>query len=249
MKKPEGLKLVDENGRRIDGRTLDETRPITMEVGLLSRADGSAKVGFGNTVAVVSVFGPRALYPKHLQEADECIVRTRYNMAPFSTESRKSPGTDRRSIEISKVLKHAIEATVFLEEFPRATIDVYAEIISSDGSTRCTALNAASLALAMAGIPMKDLIASCTGGKIDGKLAIDINGKEDNYGEADVAFAMLPTKREIVLLQMDGELTKDEFLTLLNKLADKCNQIREMQIKTIKEYYRKIGGDANDTNV
>ena len=243
MKKPEGLKLVDENGKRIDGRSLDDTRPITMEVGLLSRADGSAKVGFGNTVAVAAVFGPRALFPRHLQEAEECIIRTRYNMAPFSTESRKSPGTDRRSIEISKVLRHAIEATVFLEEFPRATIDVYMEIISSDGSTRCTALNAASLALAMAGVPMRDLIASCTGGKIDGKLAIDINGKEDNYGEADVAFAMLPTKREIVLLQMDGELTKEEFMTLLTKMADKCNEIRDMQVKTIKEYYKKIGGE------
>lgn len=248
MKKPSNLILVNEKGKRIDGRKLDETRPIKMEVNIISRANGSAKVSFGDTIAIASVFGPRALFPKHLQESDECVIRTRYNMAPFSTETRKSPGMDRRSIEISKVLRHAIEGSVFLKEFPRASIDVYAEIISSDGSTRCTALNAMSLALAIAGVPMKDLICAITGGKIEGKLAIDLCGKEDNYGEADVSFAILPNREEIVLLQMDGLLSKNEFFELISKLVEKCKEIYMLQAKTIREYYKRIGRE-NGNNV
>lgn len=249
MKRPEGLVLVDESGKRIDGRGLEEVRPIKMEVNIITRANGSAKVSFGKTTVIASVFGPRTLYPKHLQESDECTVRARYNMAPFSTETRKSPGTDRRSVEISKVIKHAIEGSVFIEEFPRTALDVYAEVISSDGSTRCTALNAISLALAMAGVPMKDLICAITGGKIDGKLAIDLCGKEDNYGEADVSFAILPNRKEIVLLQMDGLLSKKEFFTLISKLVEKCNELYKLQAKTIREYYKKIGGEESGDNI
>ncbi|MEM5794610.1 MAG: exosome complex exonuclease Rrp41 [Candidatus Aenigmatarchaeota archaeon] len=236
MEKKELLK----NGRRIDGRLPEELRPIEMKVGVVSRADGSALVRFGDTVAIASVYGPRALFPKHLQEQETCVVRCRYNMAPFSVDERKSPGPDRRSIELTKVIRLALEPVIFLEDFPRATIDVFVEIIQADGSTRVTAINAASLALASAGVPMKDLIAACSVGKIDGTLILDLNGEEDKNSEADLAFAMMPSKNKVTLLQMDGNLTREEIEKLLELARNACKKIYEMQRNVLKEKYRRV---------
>jgi len=226
------------NGKRIDGRTADQLRPIEMKVDVISRADGSAEVKFGNTVALASVYGPRTLYPKFLQEQESGILRVRYNMVPFSVDERKSPGPDRRSMELSKVMRLALEPAIFLEDFPRATIDVFVDILQADGSTRVTGINAASLALACAGIPMRELVAACSLGKIEGTLIVDLNGVEDNNSESDMAVAMMPTRDEITLLQMDGELDKHEVMKLLSLAKENCKKIYELQKQTIKEKYK-----------
>ncbi|MCS7105865.1 MAG: exosome complex exonuclease Rrp41 [Candidatus Aenigmarchaeota archaeon] len=236
MEKKELLK----NGKRIDGRLPEELRPVEMRVGVVSRANGSAMVRFGDTVAIASVYGPRALFPKHLQEQETCIVRCRYNMAPFSVDERKPPGPDRRSIELTKVIRLALEPVIFLEDFPRATIDVFVEIIQADGSTRVTAINAASLALASAGVPMRDLVAACSVGKINGTLILDLNGEEDKNSEADLAFAMMPSKNKITLLQMDGNLSREEIEKLMEIAKNACKKIYEMQRSVLKEKYRRV---------
>ena len=231
------VKLI-ENGKRVDGRKLEEMRPISIELNIVKRADGSAKFSFGDTVAVASVYGPKALFPKHLQER-KCLVRCKYSMAPFSVSERKSPGPDRRSIELSKIIRQAIEPSIFTEEFPRASIDVFIEILNADGSTRIASTNAASLALASAGIPMRDLICAVSVGKIENKLVVDLNGIEDNNSDCDLSFAILPSKNEVTLLQMDGLLTKEEFIKLLNMAKANCMKIYELQKKSLKEMYEK----------
>ena len=231
------VKLI-ENGKRVDGRKLEEMRPISIELNVVERADGSAKFSFGDTVAVASVYGPKALFPKHLQER-KCLVRCKYSMAPFSVSERKSPGPDRRSIELSKIIRQAIEPSIFTEEFPRASIDVFIEILNADGSTRIASTNAASLALATAGIPMRDLICAVSVGKIENKLVVDLNGIEDNNSDCDLSFAILPSKNEVTLLQMDGLLTKEEFIKLLNMAKANCMKIYELQKKSLKEMYEK----------
>jgi len=238
MKKSD-VKLIS-NGKRIDGRDLDELRPVEIETHVIDRANGSAKASFGNTEAICSVFGPRALFPRWMQESDTGILRCRYNMAPFSVDDRKSPGPDRRSVELSKVIRICLEPAIFLEDFPKATIDVYIEILQADGSTRVAGINAASVALADAGVPMKDLVTACSVGKIDGKLIADLCGKEDNYGEADMAVAMMPNKKKITLLQMDGILTKEEIMELLDMAVKSCEKIYEKQKKVLKEKYKRV---------
>lgn len=235
MKTDEKL-LID--GKRLDGRLPEQLRDIQMKVNVVSTANGSSEVKFGRTTAVASVRGPKALYPRFLQESDTGILRTRYNMAPFSVVDRKSPGPDRRSTEISKVTRFALEPVIFLEDFPKVTIDGFVEIIEADGSTRVTGINALSLALASAGIPMKDLVTSCSVGKIDGTLIVDLNGKEDNNSEADMAVAMIPDKGLITLLQMDGALTKEEISKLLMLAKESCTKIYEMQKKVLKDAYK-----------
>lgn len=103
--KPE--KFIDENGLRLDGRAVDEIRPMTIEIGVLSRADGSCLFRMGKNKILAAVYGPRELHPRRMQKPDEAIVRYRYNMAAFSVEDRARPGPSRRSIEISKVSRDA----------------------------------------------------------------------------------------------------------------------------------------------
>lgn len=229
--------IVD--GKRLDGRAYNDLRPVEMEMGFVERADGSARVKFGGTEAIAAVYGPRKLYPRFMQENDTGILRCRYNMAPFSTEDRVRPGKSRRSIELSKVIRLALETSTFLDDFPKTVVDVFIEMIQSDGSTRVTGINAASLALAAAGVPMRDMVAACSVGKIGDVLISDLNGIEDNNSEADIAVAMLPTKGLITLLQMDGRVTKEEMFKLLDRAEENCKNIYELQKKTLKEHYRR----------
>jgi len=223
---------------RNDGRSEDQLRKIEMKLDVIKRANGSSEVRFGNTVALSAVYGPKMLFPRHIQESQTGILRCKYNMAPFSVDERKSPGPDRRSVELSKVIRLALGPAIFLEDFPRAGIAAYVEVIQADGSTRVTGINALSLALASAGIPMKDLIVACSVGKVNDTLVVDLNGEEDNNSECDLAFAMLPTKNLVTLLQMDGVITREEFVKLLELAKSSCEKIYEMQKQTLKERYK-----------
>ena len=164
------IKLIDENGLRIDGRSPTELRPIKIETDVLDRADGSAYIEWGGNKIMVAVYGPREAYPKHTQDIEKAIIKARYNMAAFSVDERKRPGPDRRSVEISKVISEALSNAVMVEQFPRAQIDVFIEVLQADAGTRIAGLTAASVALASAGIPMRDLVVGCTAGKTVGLL-------------------------------------------------------------------------------
>ena len=144
--------LLDENGIRCDGRKVDEPRRVMIKAGVLKNANGSAYIEFGENKILAGVFGPRDVHPKHMADTDTGILRCRYHMSPFSVTERKNPAPSRREIEISKVIKEALEPAVMLENFPRTAVDVFIEILQADGGSRCAALDAASVALADAGI-------------------------------------------------------------------------------------------------
>jgi exosome complex component RRP41 len=150
-------------------------------------------------------------------------------MAPFSVAERKRPGPDRRSTEISKLISEAITPSIFLEKYPRASIDISIEVLEAEGGTRCLGIIGASLALADAEIPMKDLISACAVGKVDDHIVLDLNEQEDKDGQADMPIAIMPRTREITLLQMDGHLTGPEFDEALQLAFDGCEFIYQLQ--------------------
>jgi len=234
MEKPEKL-IID--GKRLDGRLPDELRPLKIQAGVLKRADGSAYVELGENKVLAAVYGPREMHPRHLQQPDTAVLRCRYNMAPFSVEERKRPGPDRRSVEISKVTREAIEPVVFLELYPRSAIDVFIEILQADAGTRTTGITAASVALADAGVPMRDLVSAVAVGKVDGTIVLDLNKQEDNWGTSDMPIALMPRKKLITLLQMDGHFTPEEFKQALALSFKGCEQIYEAQKQALRERY------------
>ncbi|MBS7606276.1 exosome complex exonuclease Rrp41 [Candidatus Bathyarchaeota archaeon] len=234
------IRLIDENGLRVDGRRPDELRPIKMEVGVLSNADGSAYIEQGKSKILAAVYGPREVHPRHLALPDRALLRCRYHMAPFSVEERKPPAPSRREIELSKVIKEALEPAIFLEKFPRTSIDIFIEVLQADGGTRCAGTTVAALALADAGIPMRDLVVACAAGKVDGVLVLDLNDIEDKEGEADVPVAYMPNLGLVSLLQMDGLLTINEFKQALNLAIEGCKQIYRLQKEALKAKYLAI---------
>jgi exosome complex component RRP41 len=235
QKKPE--KLIDENDIRLDGRKLDEMRPVKIEVGILGNADGSAYIEQGKNRILAAVYGPKEAHPRHLALPDRAVLRCRYHMAPFSVDERKSPAPSRREVELSKVIREALEPSVFIEQYPRTVIDLFIEVLQADGGTRCAGITVASLALADAGIPMRDLVGACAAGKVDGRLVLDLMDLEDKDGEADMPLAYMPSTNAITLLQMDGILTSEEFEQAVNLALNGCKQICQLQKEVLKAKY------------
>lgn len=242
-------KLIDEKGTRVDGRSPYDLRPIKLEVGVLENADGSAYIEQGKNKILVAVYGPREVHPKHLALPDRATIRCRYHMAPFSTDTRKSPAPSRREIELSKIIREALEPSVFAELYPRTTIDVFIEVLQADGGTRGAGITAASLALADAGIPLRDLIVGCAAGKVENWIVLDLNDLEDKFGNADMPVALLPRSSELTLLQMDGMLSSDEFEEALKLATEGCRQIHTMQREALRQKYSAVREVAEEEAV
>ena len=231
------LVLLDSNGIRCDGRKIDEPRKITIKVGVLENANGSAYIEFGDNKILAGVFGPRDVHPKHQSNSETGILRVRYHMQPYSVPERKRPAPSRREIEISKVIKEALLPAVMLESFPRTAVDVFIEILQADGGSRCAALDAAAVALADAGIPMRDMVSACASGKVADTIVLDINNEEDQAGQADMPVAIMPNSGQITLLQLDGVLTPSEYKKCIETGVNGCKLVYEIQKKALEKKY------------
>src|ERR687889_1310904 len=231
------LRLIDENGKRSDNRGIDDLRQIKITVGVVKNADGSAFIEFGKNKIIVAVYGPREVHPKHMAQPDRCVLRCRYHMSPFSTDTRKNPAPSRREVEISKVMREALEPALMLEDYPRAAIDVFVEVLQADGGSRCAGITAASIALADAGINMRDIVASCAAGKVDEKIVLDINDTEDKEGQADMPVAYMPRLEQVTLLQLDGRLAPEQFDECLDKAIGGCKMVYEIQKQALMQKY------------
>jgi len=231
------LTLIDENGKRSDGRGIDDLRPIKITVGVIKNADGSAFIEFGKNKIIVAVYGPREVHPKHMALPDRCVLRCRYHMSPFSTDTRKNPAPSRREVEISKVIRESLEPSLILSDYPRAVIDVFVEVLQADGGSRCAGIIAASVALADAGINMRDLVSACAAGRLGDNIVLDINDLEDKEGDADMPVAYLPNIEQITLLQLDGKLSTSQFNECLNKAIQGCKLVYEIQKEALMKKY------------
>ncbi len=233
--------------KRFDGRNWGELREIEAKAGVIPNADGSAYFRIGKTIAYAAVYGPRELHPKFLQDPKKGVLRCYYDMMPFSgIGDRVRPGGSRRSKEISMVMEKALLPVVELSEYPNAVVDVFVELPQTDAGSRCAAICAAAIALADAGITMKDMVSAVAVGKVDDKIVADLNYEEEAYEDgpvADIPVAVMYNTKEITLLQMDGEISKEELLKALELAKEATSKIAEMQIKALKEKYEKQAGE------
>ncbi len=228
------------NGKRVDGRDFDELRPIKIEAGVLKNADGSAYLEWGNNKILAGVYGPKEVFPRHMADPSKAIIKCRYTMAPFSSlADHGRTGPNRRSIEISKVTKEVFENVVILSEFPNSEIDIFIEVLQGDGGTRAAGITAASVALANAGIYMKDLVYAVSAGRIEDKIVLDFNMIEDNYSEADMPIAVAPRNNDILLLQMDGGLSKEQLKEAVGMVLEAGKKISVLQKAALNDNYKK----------
>lgn len=231
---------VDKSGKRMDGRGVHDVRAIKIKAGILPNADGSCYLEWGQNKVMVAVNGPRECLPKHHSNPYRAIVRYTYRMASFSVSERKNPRPGRREIEISKVSGEALERAIFLERFPNTAIDIFVEVLDSNAGTRIACLTAAAVAVADAGIPMRDLVTGITVGRADGHLLVDLNKHEEDAPDAiDMAVSFLPNSKEVTLLQMDGEMTREEFSKLMDLAQSNIESIYALQKEALKESFSR----------
>ncbi len=232
--------------KRNDGRKFDELRPIEAEVGIIKRADGSARFKIGKTEALAAVYGPRELVPRFMQNPQKGILRVHYNMMPFSgTGNRVKPGGNRRSKELSMVIRNALLPVLNLSDFPNAVIDLYIEFPQTDAGTRCAAITAAAMALADAGIAMADLVNAVAVGRVDDKIVADLDYSEEAYecdaGVADIPVGIIPSTGEISLLQLDGPMKKKQLIEALEMAKKTCKGLYDIQKAALKKKYAVDG--------
>jgi exosome complex component RRP41 len=232
------MKMPTKQFKRPDGRKPDEIREMKAEVGVVPNADGSAIFQFGETIAIAAVYGPKKMHPQHLQDPEKGTLRCTYNMLSFSVAERIRPGINRRSTEISKIIEWALGPVLMIDKYPNMVIDVHINILQANASTRCAAINAAAMALAHAGIPMKDLVSSVSIGKLDKQLVIDINKDEEEWEEGEGSTDIPITftyKGEITHIQLDGKITAKQLKEAIELAREATKKIYEVQKKALKE--------------
>jgi exosome complex component RRP41 len=228
--------------KRNDGRKFEEARAVEAKVGVVPNALGSAMFKIGKTVAIASVYGPKELFPKPLQNPLSGKLRCTYNMMAFSgAGDRVRPGPSRRSKEIALVTEKALTPVLDLSAFPKTVVDVHVELIQTDAGTRCAGISAAAMALADAGFKMKDMVSAVACGVVGGQPLVDLDKFEEDYegGSVDIPVAMMPRTGEITLMQLDGELDKKDLIKALEMAKTGCMQIYEVQKAALKAKYEE----------
>ena len=231
--------MAEKKFKRLSGRKNDEMREIKAKVGIVPNADGSAMFSTGGTIAIAAVYGPKKMHPQHQQNPEKGVLRCTYNMNSFSVSDRMRPGPSRRSMEISKIMEWALSPVLMLKKYPGSVIDVHVNIIQADAGTRCAGINAASMALAHAGIPMKDLITSVSVGKMDKTLVLDLDKYEDSdfkegEGSTDIPISMTG-KGKLTHIQLDGKISKEQLKEGINLAKKACEKIYEVQKQALKD--------------
>jgi len=231
--------MASKEYKRKDRKNDEMRSPIVAKVGIVPNADGSAMFQIGKTIAIAAVYGPKKMHPQHSQNPEKGTLRCTYSMLSFSVNDRIRPGPNRRSTEISKITEWALEPVVMLEKYPNMVVDVHINITQADAGTRCAGINAAAMALAHAGIPMKDMVSSVSVGKMDKTLVLDLDKYEDSEfedGEGSTDIPMSFTRSgEITHLQLDGKIKKDQLKEVIKMAKKACEEIYEVQKKALKE--------------
>lgn len=233
---------------RDDGRKPHEIRRLRAQLGPLASAGsscggGSASIEMGLTKTVATVSGPLACERRSEERPDRAVLDVNVYQTPFAPpgDRRVTSSNDRRMMELSHQLKRALEATLLLHLYPKSRLQINVSIISEDGGRLCAAINAASLACVDAGIPMKDLLCSCSAGYAgEGTTLVDLNRREESsYGgqpAVNLPCAMLPQRDTVVLSQCEARLPDIDTLDRVMLAAmDGCQAVFDVMQAAIRE--------------
>ncbi|CAG8729422.1 21309_t:CDS:2, partial [Cetraspora pellucida] len=203
---------------RQDGRRANELRKIKCKPSVLSQADGSAYIEQGNTKCLAAVYGPRETRQKAQVIHNKANINVEISLAPFSMpqERKKRSKSD------------------------RSQIDIYLQILQFDGGTIQICINAATLALIDAGIPMQEYVCACSAGCHENHVLLDLNNAEEMADTPELTVALLPKSGKFTLLQMDSRLHVDKLEPVMNLAALGCKDIYEILDETVREYVKDL---------
>ncbi|MCJ1383455.1 Exosome non-catalytic core component [Xylographa soralifera] len=261
---------------RLDGRRWNELRRIHAQISIQAAADGSSYLEMGNTKVLCTVAGPaeerRRGTGGGVAGGDEkASVMVEVSVAGFSGVDRKRrgrgdkaleelygssswKGADRRSkrtSELQSTIASAFSTTLFTNLYPRSTITVSLHVLAQDGSLLAACLNAATLALIDAGIPMVDYIVACTAGSTSAYSSndesadplLDLNGIE----EQELPFLTVGTvgaKEKVSVLIMETRVQIGRVEGMLAVGVDGCKQVREILDGVVRRQRKRIMGST-----
>ncbi|KAL2063812.1 hypothetical protein VTL71DRAFT_5617 [Oculimacula yallundae] len=230
---------------RLDGRRWNELRRLTAQMRTQAAADGSSYLEMGNTKVICTVTGPSEGKTGGGSggSRDKANVECTINVAGFSGVDRKRSGRgDKRLSEMQTTLSSAFSSTLLTHLYPHSTISLSIHVLSQDGSLLAACLNASTLALIDAGIPMRDYISACTAGSTSSYSSndekadplLDLNGME----EQELPFLTVATLGEtddVVVLVAESRVQVGRLEGMLAVGVDGCKQVREILDGVVRE--------------
>ncbi|KAL9185189.1 hypothetical protein ACHAXT_002966 [Thalassiosira profunda] len=253
---------------RSDGRRPHEIRHMSCHLGALpsttacgsalptSACSGSSLVSMGLTQVLCVVRGPCDVGRRSEELPDRATLEVNMRTAPFSPPGDRrnvNPTTDRRLIEQSHLLQKALSASILLHLYPKSKISVTVMVLADDGGRLEAAINAATLALMDAGIPLKDMVCACSAGRWNAggsdEIVVDLNRREiqaatgtggGGGGTSDTIYlpvATMPQRGTIVLSQCESRLSggAEAFGEVLEAAMGGCQMVMEVMAAAVRE--------------
>ena len=237
---------------RLDGRRWNELRRISAQISTQAAADGSSYLEMGNTKVLVSVTGPsEGRQPTQRGGSNGLAkVEVEINFAGFSGVERRKRKTDKRTSEMQHCLRSAFEGVLLLHLYPHSTISITVHVVSQDGSLLAACVNAATLALVDAGVPMADYLVACTAAagasasaadnaSADDPL-LDLNGQEE-LELPILTVATLGESEKVAVCVLESRVRMERLEGMLAVGIEGCKRMRGILDGVVKGYGKRFG--------
>jgi len=247
------VEILNDGGYRSDGRRQHELRDITIDLSTQGHADGSALVTHGLTQVLVSVFGPREAKMRSQTIHNRANINVEFNIAAFSTgERRKRSRGDKRILELAAAIKSTFEPVIQTHLYPRSQIDIYVQVLQQDGGLLSASINAATLALINAGIPLIDYVCAVSSGVHSTQALLDLTTLEEN-DVPNMTVAVMPRTGKATLVTLETRLHVDRFEEIFRLACDAGKVVHKEMRRAVKEktgdLIRAMGGGMVGSNV
>ncbi|EXJ83298.1 hypothetical protein A1O1_06917 [Capronia coronata CBS 617.96] len=239
---------------RQDGRRWNELRRITASISTQPSSDGSSLLTMGNTMVLCTVTGPRE--GRGQRDNTNATVETEINVAPFAQmDRRRRIRNDKRIQELQSTVSNAFQSHLFTHLYPRSTISISLHVLSLDGALLVACLNAASLALVDAGVPMPSILAAISSGSVtptDDSSArpepiLDLNNTE----EQELPFLSIATvagqpgsEDKVSVLMMESRCqiggANSKLESMMATGVDGCKQVRRKMEDVIRKHGARV---------
>lgn len=237
------MDLISDEGYRQDGRKSHDLRKIKCKLGVYAQADGSAYLEQGLTKVLAAVYGPHEITRNKSQApADKVFINCQYSTATFSGYERKfRPRGDRKSHEFTQLLRKTFESLVMTDAYPHSQLDIFCEILQSDGGNLSACINAASLALIDAGVPLKSYAVSCTCACYNNVVVADANRAEETKANtALITLAISPKNDDIVLLELNSKMHAEQLENAIDEAIRGCKAVHEVLDQAVRDHVTNV---------
>ncbi|KRY42979.1 Exosome complex component RRP41, partial [Trichinella spiralis] len=227
------MDVLDDQGFRLDGRRADELRQMRCHVGAVAEGDGSAYLEQGLTQVLAVVYGP----------TEGGRVRTRADRAVVECRvvDRNATPADRRPQEYAQLLKKVFETVVIGAHYPNSKIFIVCEVIANEGGLLATCINACSMALMHAGVPMLDFVAACSLTCYNDQPLLDVNHQEEVVAQLPrMTLALLVHDKTVALSELSCRAHADLVEAMLEQGKQGCMQVWNVLDKQLRAQFSSI---------